>query len=269
MKLQTSISLFFIAACQVTQGHAQTTADGVNLPTPVDTYTYANSSGDFSGVRMAYPVQVYATVLDTSETVCIPANFPLRGLGLLTANGLHVKLRPESPADPVFDPNDFRDCDSDLPSKIDKLRPIKSVIGKPLLVKQTDNTLYTPRSNGLTYGMLIVPFKYYVNGSRDFKGAGTIGPYAGWKLQSSRLAAGLELVGFAGLSAVSAEKIVDGKPTSETLAAFGYGVAAIGRIRNNFQVGVVLGQDRVGKSSQYKDNGKWWLALSIGFPFSN
>lgn len=114
-----------------------------------------------------------------------------------------------------------------------------------------------------------MPFKYHLSGSKDFKGAGTVGPYVGYKTQSSNWAAGVELIGFAGLSSVQSERTEDGKQVKESLAAFSYGFGAIGRIRDKFQVGVVLGQDRVGKSSVYADNGKWWLALSVGYAFAN
>jgi hypothetical protein len=284
MKLKASIFLLFLSLIQATQGHAQApaAADVAAVETDADTpkeiapvvpvipsnYSVVNASADYSGVRLSYPVRVYAKVYDTGKIVCIPPNFPLRGLGLLTSNGVPVKLKADLATDPDF--KEYGNCDDENQAGDAATMPkLTTVVGRALIIDEKTTKMYTPRSNGLTYGILVVPFKYYVNGSRDFKGAGTIGPYAGWTAQSSKWAAGLELVGFAGLSAVSSEKIVDGKATSETLAAFGYGVAVIGRIRNNFQVGIVAGQDRVGKSSQYKDNGKWWLALSVGYPFSN
>lgn len=267
MKITTIVFLFLFALLQPLKGHAQATADAPGTPqaaaapVPAAPPALVTTSSDFSGSRLSYPVQIIATVYDSKGTVCLPANIELRGLGLLTSAGVPVKLRATKASD--IDPEKYPLCDSGQSIKL------ADAIGRALIIDEKTTKIFTPRSNGLTYGVLVVPFKYYVNGSRDFKGAGTVGPYAGWKTQSSGLAAGVEFVGFAGLGAVTSEKIIDGKTESESLAAFSYGFAAIGRIRNNFQIGVVAGQDRVGKSSQYKDNGKWWIALSVGYPFSN
>lgn len=35
------------------------------------------------------------------------------------------------------------------------------------------------------------------------------------------------------------------------------------------RVGVVIGADRVSKESKYPDNGKAWIAVTIGYAFSN
>lgn len=35
------------------------------------------------------------------------------------------------------------------------------------------------------------------------------------------------------------------------------------------RVGVVIGADRVSKESMYPDNGKAWIAVTIGYAFSN
>lgn len=236
-------------------------------------FSSASASQEFSGVRLSYPVRVLAKVAGTDQWVCIPAKFPLRGLSSLTDKGLIVKLRPDTKADfSKIVPTEFDLCDGSpapAPASPKNTIPLESALGLPLQVPKETAANYMPTSNGLTYGILVVPFKYHLRGSKDFKGAGSVGPYAGYKTQSSNWAAGVEFVGFAGLGMVESSIEKDGKPATETLTAFSYGVAAIGRIHDKFQIGLVAGQDRVGKSSNYKDNGKWWLAVSIGYPFSN
>ena len=64
---------------------------------------------------------------------------------------------------------------------------------------------YPINRSGLSYGALMVPFKYHVTGSRRFQGSGSVGPYAGYKMESSKLGASLEILGFLGLSSVQVE----------------------------------------------------------------
>jgi hypothetical protein len=44
-------------------------------------------------------------------------------------------------------------------------------------------------------------------------------------------------------------------------------------VKDSFQLGLVLGWDRVGRSANFANNGKlWlagWLAVSLGYAFSN
>ncbi|RSZ59865.1 hypothetical protein HF313_14145 [Massilia atriviolacea] len=236
---------------------------------PVKTYSVVQSDQNLAGTRLSYPVRVYAKINETNKTVCIPAGFPLRGLGLVTDQGAPVKLRALNQERFDKDAALYKLCDDDELKDGETMTPLKDAIGAPLIIEQRTNAMYTATSNGLTYGALFVPFKYQLGGSKDFKGAVSVGPYAGYKLESANWAAGLEMVGFAGLGMVKGERIKDGKPITEEIAAFSYGGALIGRIKRDIQIGLVLGQDRASKSSQYKDQGKWWLALSIGFPFSN
>lgn len=250
---------------QVSSAIAQTTAAAASAggaEGAVLKYSAVNAGKDFSGTRLSYPVRVYAQVHNEDKWVCIPATFPLRGLGMLTNVGVPVKLRAVKSDDVIF--SKFDNCTVPDKTNLD----IKDAVGLPLIVTTEVNNTYRISSNGLTYGVLVVPFKYHLRGSRDFNGGGSIGPYAGYKTENSNWAAGLEIVGFAGLGTVAAAREKDGQADTETLAAFSAGVALIGRVKGDFQIGVVAGQDRVSKSSNYKDNGKWWLAVTFGFPFS-
>lgn len=266
--------VYILAATLLSHASICTAADAVK------TTDSGSAVDNVSGIRLNYPVRLYLTIVGTAEKVCVPAEFPLRGLGVENKKVL-VKLRPKTKDD--FPQNEskqfvikngvgletkYDSCDEDTVGGI-KVVPLYSVIGKPLEVAQSDSEKYFVNSNGLTYGALVVPFKYHLGGSKDFKGSGTVGPYVGYKTQSSNWAAGVEFIGFAGLGSVQSERTEDGKQVKESLAAFSYGFGAIGRIRDKFQIGVVLGQDRVGKSSVYADNGKWWMALSVGYAFAN
>ena len=62
---------------------------------------------------------------------------------------------------------------------------------------------------------------------------------------------------------------MDGKPVTQELTGVSYGIGILGTVKQNFHMGLVLGADRVNKSSGYVNNGKPWLAASLGFNFSN
>ena len=222
---------------------------------------------DYIGERIAFPVDIEAQIHGTTQKVCLPAHTKLRGLGKSDNNGLLVQLRKDFFSKWTTEPGN-RQCAPVLASgetavALDQARDKALQIDAPTLAA------YPINRSGLSYGALMVPFKYHVTGSRRFQGSGSVGPYAGYKMESGNWGASLEIVGFLGLSSVQVDRVQDGKPIKEDLSAFSYGIGAIGRIRENFQVGLVLGADRVSKESMYPDNGKAWIAVTIGYAFSN
>jgi len=231
-----------------------------------DVFSAAKSSEDYTGKRISYPVDVMATLNgDDAKKICIPAYTPLRGLSKSTAAGLLVTSRDESALSKLFGkkhPN--KECDEPTQGQ--------EYIGherQVLVIDKKDVDRLPADVSGLSYGLLVVPFKYHIKGSKDFKGSGSIGPYAGYKTESSAWGASVEFVGFGGLSSVPVEDVVDGKSKTTDVSAFSYGAGVIGRIRDNFQLGVIIGADRVGKNVNYPDNGKAWIAISVGYAFSN
>jgi hypothetical protein len=76
------------------------------------------------------------------------------------------------------------------------------------------------------------------------------------------------VVGFLGGAGVSVEQNIDSEKKMQTLAGVSYGLGVIGSIKNEFQLGVIVGADRVSNNANYGNNGKWWIALGIGFSFS-
>lgn len=125
-----------------------------------------------------------------------------------------------------------------------------------------------PDRFGLVSGLLAVPFKYHLSGSKEFLGGGAIGLYMGYRFDRNALGLGTKLVGFAGPTTVSVTQNVDGVSKSQSLSGFSYGLGLIGELKNGFQVGLVFGKDHVSKSAGYIDNGKTWLSISLGFEFA-
>lgn len=114
-----------------------------------------------------------------------------------------------------------------------------------------------------------MPFKYYVSGDKEFKSGGTIAPYLGYRFDQNYLGVGVKLVGFLGGAGVPVEQEVDGEKKTQTLAGLSYGLGVIGTIKGDFQLGLILGADKVSKSAKYNNNGKLWVAVGVGFSFAN
>lgn len=238
------------------------------------------SGDDFLGKRLSYHVDIIVNTLQNpTKQVCIPAGTKLRGqskvvdgalLAIIRADRKDVMEPGQNVLKTVFEGNEAYlgwKCKSQS-ANVENPTPAE-LVGTGLLIPDNVVNKWPENISGLSYGILAVPFKYHLRGTKDFNGGGTVAPYAGFKLESGSWGVSIEGIGFAGLAAVEVQRNVDGKPTKDTLSAFSYGVGAIGRIRENFQLGVVLGADRVSKSSNYPDNGKLWVALSLGYAFSN
>lgn len=123
--------------------------------------------------------------------------------------------------------------------------------------------------HGLTFGTLLVPFKYHFRGSKNLSGGSSLGGYLGWRVDRHRLGIAIQTVAFMGATMIEVTKSVDGKTKTENFAGLSAGLGLIGTVKDDFQLGVVLGWDRINKNTDYKDNGKPWVAVSLGFSFSN
>jgi hypothetical protein len=219
-----------------------------------------------AGDRISFPVNVRGRTLNTPPTaLCIPAKTALRvnsytkGKDDKTADQYVVSLAT------VFAPPE--DCDTtESPAKLlPKGEPISLL---KVNLPPENRGFPRPSIYGLTYGGLVVPFKYHLRGSKEFKGGSSVAPYVGYRFDENDLGLGVKAIAFAGISSVDVAQNVDGQAKSQSLAGYSYGVGLLGSIQNSFQMGLILGADRVSKSANYADNGRWWLALSIGYAFS-
>jgi hypothetical protein len=119
---------------------------------------------------------------------------------------------------------------------------------------------------GITYGTLVVPFKYQLTGDKDFTGSATLGGYVGFRYETRKwIGITLTPILFVGASSNSVQN--SSKSSTDNIMGFSYGGGLIGTIKSSFQVGIVIGADIVGNSVNYQYNGKPWIALEIGFSF--
>ncbi|MEJ7806918.1 MAG: hypothetical protein WKG03_13480 [Telluria sp.] len=239
-------------------------------------HTGVRAAEDFEGKRLSFPVAMTAKLqYDRTKTICLPAQTKLRGMSRLTKDGLLVRIREEKAIYKDKKDQSIANGPQELlpdymcQGTMVKRSELRDVYREPLVIDEVDVDAIPANISGLTYGVLVVPFKYHLTGTKEFKGSGSIGPYAGYKQESGNWGASLEYVGFLGLTSIAVERNIDGIRTTDNLSGVSFGGGVIGRIRDDFQVGLIIGADRVGKSARYADNGKLWLAVSIGYAFSN
>jgi len=76
-------------------------------------------------------------------------------------------------------------------------------------------------------------------------------------------------IAFAGGASIASPQIIDGVASNQNLAGVSYGFGVLATIKREFQVGLVVGQDRVDDSANFSRDGNTWVALSFGYEFSN
>jgi hypothetical protein len=134
---------------------------------------------------------------------------------------------------------------------------------------------------GFVYGLLTTPYKYYPSDKR-FETGLPIGPYLGWRVGESGV--GTTLVSAVTIGSVTAESL-DTDPADTTkkrvsgttnLTSLAAAVGLVFDITRNpskspFKVGLLFGKDYVNKGDniRYEHNRKTWVALQIGFDFTD
>lgn len=128
---------------------------------------------------------------------------------------------------------------------------------------------------GWVFGAMTVPFKYYKEGG-SLTGNLSVGPYVGWRY--GRNGSGFTLAASAALSAIQGEVRDSADAIIDRPQLVGY-TAAVGVLwdiwkrpgARPFQLGLVVGQDRVARSdiTKFNQNGETWYALQIGYQFTD
>lgn len=217
---------------------------------------------------------------DKEVPICIPHDTYLRGVGQTSNNEPLFVADCDWPqffcSWPLCKTKDFKECGL-ITGHAGNTIPA----GSPIKLSQTElgPNRTPPNRYGFTYGGLVVPFKFELTGKKEFKGSASVAPYMGYRLGFE--SSGIELafpVVFAGVSNVSGTNTTTTAATATTpassststsdLAAFSYGTGVIGILKQTFQFGAVLGFDHAGSGQGFQYNDKPWLAVEIGYQFS-
>jgi hypothetical protein len=205
-----------------------------------------NDQDNYYGDKLRTAVNVPATEREGGKPVCIPGRTALTVIGQ-DDKQFYVKVNGDKAV---------KGCDDNT-----TLSPNIAYV----ITKDDLNRSGVART-GLTYGALVVPFKYQMSGGHDFTGSASVGGYAGYRMEwLHELGVTATPIAFMGASNVSVPDNAGG--TSQNVMGFTYGLGLIGTFKGAFQSGVVLGWDRVGKSVGYQYNNRPWLAIEIGYSF--
>lgn len=161
-------------------------------------------------------------------------------------------------------------------------KPRKIEKGTKLHIRLSDFNDVPPNRYGVTFGGLVVPFKFQLTGKQDFKASASAAPYMGYRLGFTGSGVELAPVVFAGIGVVSATKTkektstTDGEDgtttktekTTTELASFSYGFGLIGTLKRSFHFGGLIGFDHTGSGKGYKYNDKPWFAVELGASFN-
>jgi hypothetical protein len=118
-----------------------------------------------------------------------------------------------------------------------------------------------------TYGVLALPFKFYLS-DKTFASGATIGPYVGRRI----LTQGGSITPAFSVSWTQANVTAGGSTTSVSgvAAALGFLFDLNSRSDSAFHSGVFMGVDYFGKAAGVtpEQNKKAWLAMQVGYDFS-
>jgi hypothetical protein len=271
------------------QGAPDPSATAKSTPIP-------NSENNYQGDRVSFPYNMTVTVDpgygQPKGNQCLKAGAKLRGLGPAVTSGGTIPLVDFVPitCSPAFGLGENGllgtgilkskdDCNllcpaTDAGGAAPSFQPIP--YGSKIEIPLTDVQNSSPSRYGLAYGGLAVPFKFQLTGNHQLTSSATIGPYLGWKFDTGYGWA-MTAAAFAGVSNNAVPKTTNtptskGKTTVSSsntqTAGFSYGGGLLVEVKGGFQGGLVLGFDTVGGGQNFQYDNKPWIALQLGYSFS-
>jgi len=264
------IASIILSLCLLLCLSARAQADAAKPSEPV---VVSNDKTNYRSDRVKYTFPISVSRVDTSQKslpqvdACAPAFTTLQGVGSLLI-GNETKQA-------------FVVTSKDTPAggkKVEAGQIVMGCTGPTTLVSKDDVVVIPdallvsspPDRYGLTYGTLMVPFKYHFRGDKDFSGGTSVGGYLGFRQDKSGVTGlAVQYVAFLGAATIEVPQTVDGATTTQNMTGVSYGLGLLGTVKDSFHMGLILGADRVNANAGYKDNGKAWLAVSLGFAFSN
>ncbi len=230
--------------------------------TPAPAVIVGNSQDNFQGDRVTFPVnmQVLVDPGDGTEPKkrCLKAGTKLRGIGKQdsTVNFVVISCNPWLGLLPDNEPPEQCPVMCDGDGKLDT--------GSTIQIALPEVEKHLPNRYGLAYGTLVVPFKFQLTGAHQFTGSATLGPYLGYRFDTESYGLATTLAAFGGVSNIAVTK----NNSTSQIAGFGYGGGVLVEVKGGFQAGAVIGFDSVGSNQGFQYNNKPWLAVELGYSFS-
>jgi hypothetical protein len=148
---------------------------------------------------------------------------------------------------------------------VNKCKPIVNdytqyEIGKGVLLR------HAFRRSGVTFGALVVPFKFYVSGDRTITTSSTIAPYIGFRLPQS-FSLTVTPIASVGLGLVPVTDASSGETETKSALSAAFGFAVKSSKNDAFNAGFLVGRDFLSKADEKADPNlrKAWFSLYVGY----
>jgi hypothetical protein len=268
MKNTPYFPLLVLLVALAPDAHGQ--AQAPSQPTPIQIASPPNDKTNYLSDRITFQFPQFVHRLNmtvepkTQSPGCAPAGTSFKGIGNGLVNNVSQPLFLVTNVPSVDDENKtsvgISKCDN--PDQRVKLGDVVQIDPQAI-------TITPPDRFGLTYGALLVPFKYHLKGDKDFSGGASLGGYLGYRQsRSGTLGLAAQYVVFLGAANVAVPQTVNGQTTTQNMTGVSYGFAILGTVKDAFHLGLVLGWDKVNASANYQGNNKPWFAISVGYDFS-
>ncbi len=125
---------------------------------------------------------------------------------------------------------------------------------------------YDVRRSGVTFGALVVPFKFRLGNSKEFASSSTVAPYIGFK---SDLNFGLSFTPIlsAGIGMVPIADAANNTTTTKAAFSTAVGLVLTSSKNDSFNAGLLFGKDFLNKADRAADPSvsKPWISFYIGY----
>ncbi len=143
-----------------------------------------------------------------------------------------------------------------------------NVVNKFTQYKIARDTLlsYDVRRSGVTFGALVVPFKFRLGNSKEFASSSTVAPYIGFK---SDVNFGLSFTPIlsAGIGMVPVADAANNTTTTKAAFSTAVGLVLTSSKSDSFNAGLLFGKDFLNKTDRAADPtvSKPWISFYIGY----
>ncbi|HET7765741.1 MAG TPA: hypothetical protein VFK92_11695 [Burkholderiales bacterium] len=212
---------------------------------------------DTNGSLLKFPDNATEFKNGAGSKVCIPAGTVVRVINGTTADSVKVRVESLKKAKPSVD------C------SLPQIEPYAEYT-----ISTADLAKHDYIRRGISYGTLVVPFKYQTH-DHSLQPGVTLGGYLGlqwpfWGLDSDYNFTVTPLVFAGGSWATTPQSQPNGSASNSNQLGISYGAGAFVTLNNVYQLGLIAGWDRLGSNASPPSpyEGKAWVSFAIGWNFA-
>lgn len=134
------------------------------------------------------------------------------------------------------------------------------------LIDKADLQQYSFKRKGITFGGLIVPFKFYLGSDKKITSSSTVAPYIGYS-NSSFYGLTMTPIVSAGLGLVPITNSTTKSTETKAALSTAIGLVVTSSKSESFNAGVLIGKDFLGEIDRKNDPsvGKLWMSFYVGY----